>query len=297
MATEETDPSAWRDPVLGPARKLDLPGGSILCHDVGSGPVIVFLHGLLVNANLWRKLVALLKDDFRCVVPDLPIGSHLLPLPDDAGNGPHSVAELAADLIEQLDLEDVTIVGNDSGGAISQVLVTTRPERVGALVLTSCDYRDNFPPKPFSYIKLGGLPGGVWALAQSLRIKPLRRTPIAFGWLSKSPIDPRAENSYLGPVMKSAGVRRDTRSFIRGVDRQVTNEAADLLGNFDRPALIAWSGDDRLFPADDARSLAQDLPKCRLEFIDDAYTFSMEDNPEDLAALIRDFLKVAEVAS
>ena len=290
MASQTNDPASWRAPTLGEAKELDLAAGRLRYHDTGSGPVLVFVHGLLVNANLWRKLVERLSPDFRCVVLDLPIGSHILPRDPDADNGPVAVANLAADAIEALGLEDVTLVGNDSGGAMSQVIVTTRPDRIGRLVLTSCDFRDNFPPKLFGYFKpTAAIPGAFYLLAQSLRIRPMRRLPIAFGWLTKRPIDRAAEDSYLLPAMTSGAVRHDTKKFIRGADHSITNAAADRLGEFGKPALIAWSREDRAFPVEDANSLAAALPDSRLEFVDDAYTFSMEDNPDRLAEVIRDF--------
>ncbi len=284
--------SRWRSPALGPARILDLPGGRRLAyHDAGAGPPIVCVHGLLVNADLWRKLVEGLASNFRCVVLDLPLGAHNLPLPARAPNAPADVVALVADALEALDLEDVTLVGSDTGGALCQMLVTSRPERVGRLVLASCDYRDNFPPKLFSYFKpAAAVPGLLWALLQPLRLRAARRTPLAFGWLTKRPIDRDAEDSYLLPALRDAAVRRDARALINGADVAQTNAAADRLGEFDRPALIAWSADDRVFPVDDARRLVADLPDSRLELVEDAYTFSMEDNPDGLADLIADFI-------
>jgi pimeloyl-ACP methyl ester carboxylesterase len=291
-STATADRSRWRAPALGPPRILDLPGGRrIAYHDVGSGPPIVFVHGLLVNANLWRKLVPRLADKARCIALDRPLGSHNLPLPGGSETGPPAVANMVADAIEALDLEDVTLVGSDTGGALCQMLVTSRPERVGRLVLASCDYRDNFPPKLFSYFKpAAAVPGLMWALLQPMRLRLPRRSPIAFGWLTKRTIDRDAEDSYVLPSIRDAAARRDARAFIRAADVAQTNAAADRLGDFDRPALIAWSADDRVFPLDDAHRLAADLPNSRLELIDDAYTFSMEDNPDRLATLIANFV-------
>lgn len=277
--------------MLGEARELSLPSGSLLYHDVGSGPTLVFVHGLLVNANLWRKMVERLKGDFRCVVLDLPVGSHIRTLPSDASNGPIDVANMIVDAIEALGLEDVTLVGNDSGGAMSQVIVTTRPERIARLVLTSCDYRDNFPPKMFGYFKpTMAIPGGFKLMANSLRFNFVRRLPIAYGWLTHRPIDRDAEDSYRLPPMLNAAVRNDTRKFINGADVAITNQAADRLGDFKKPVLIAWSADDRVFPRKDAEALAASFPDSRLEWVQDSYTFSMEDNPDRLAGLVRDFV-------
>jgi pimeloyl-ACP methyl ester carboxylesterase len=291
-STTATDRARWRSPALGDARILDLPGGRLAYHDVGSGPPIVFVHGLLVNANLWRKVVERLAPDFRCIALDLPLGSHTLPLREGAPNTPPVAANMVADALEALDLDDVTLVGNDSGGALCQMIVTTRPERVGRLVLTSCDYRDNFPPKLFAYLKLAGrVPGLLRVLVQPFRLRLPRRAPIAFGWLTKRPIDRAAEDSYVLPAIHDAAVRRDARAFILGADTADTNAAADRLRQVRQPALIAWSAEDRVFPLEDGRRLAADLPNSRFDPIDDAYTFSMEDNPERLSELIAGFVR------
>jgi pimeloyl-ACP methyl ester carboxylesterase len=282
----------WRDPALGEPRELDLPGGPLRVFERGSGPAIVFVHGLLVNANLWRKVVPRLAPDFRCVALDMPLGSHELAMPEGAPAGAPAAATLVADALDALDLDQVTVVGNDSGGAISQIVVTTRPERVGRLALTSCDYRENFPPKLFAYFKPAAMvPGLMWALLQPMRLGLPRRTPIAFGWLTKRPIDRPAEDSYLYPSITDAAIRRDARGFIRGSDPSQTVAAADRLGEFDRPALIAWSAEDKVFPQSDGRRLAADLPNARFELVEDARTFSMEDNPERLSELIAEFVR------
>ncbi|HEX2161839.1 MAG TPA: alpha/beta hydrolase [Thermoleophilaceae bacterium] len=287
-----TDRAGWRSPALGEPKTIELPGRRMRYHDVGAGPTLVFVHGLLVNANLWRKVIERLAPDFRCVVLDLPLGSHTLPLAAGTPNAVPDVAASIADTIEALDLDDVTLVGNDSGGALSQIVVTTRPERIGRLVLTSCDYRDNFPPKLFSYFKpAAAVPGLMWALLQPMRLHLPRRSPLAFGWLTKRPVDRVAEDSYMLPVLSDAAIRADVRAFIKGADIAQTNAAADRLPQFDRPALIAWSADDRVFPVADAHKLAADLPNSRVELIEDAYTFSMEDNPARLSELIAGFVR------
>ena len=168
----------------------------------------MFVHGLLVNANLWRKVVAKLSPDFHCVTLDLPLGSHTVPMPDATDLSPPAIAEMIADALDALGLEDVTLVGNDTGGAICQMLITSRPDRVGRLVLTSCDYRDRFPPPLFSYFKPAArIPGAFQLLLAPMRFRAPRRLPIAFGWLTKEPIDQPAEDSYLLPVMRDASAR------------------------------------------------------------------------------------------
>ncbi len=280
------------DHPLGEARELRLPQGTIRYREMGdpSLPSAVFVHGLLVNGLLWRNVVPPLAGQLRCIVPDLPLGSHDLPLPPGADVSPGAVAELVADLIAALELEDVTLVGNDSGGAICQLLVTRRPERIGRLVLTSCDAYDNFLPPLFRYLQLlARVPGGAVVGMQMLRVRALRRLPIAFGWLAKRPIERAVEDAYVAPILRDAGVRRDTTAFLRGIDKRDTLAAAERFGDFERPVLIAWSAEDKVFPLRYAERMAAAFPHARLETIADARTFSPEDQPARLAELIAGF--------
>ena len=202
--------ASWRSPALGEAREIDLPQGTIRVHETGAGEPIVFVHGLLVNANLWRKVVPALAGDFRCIALDMPLGSHLRPMPKDADLSPYGLADLVADAIEALGLEDVTLVGNDTGGAISQIVATPRPERIGRLVLTPCDAFDVFPPAIFKWaLAPAQIPALVPLVFAPLRLRAPRRLPFAFGWLAKRPIDRDAEDSYVLPPLSDAGVRRD----------------------------------------------------------------------------------------
>jgi pimeloyl-ACP methyl ester carboxylesterase len=284
--------ATWRDPALGTPRDVRLPQGTIRCHEAGTGAPIVFVHGVLVNANLWRKVVARLAPDFRCIALDLPLGSHTLPMPAATELSPPALADLIADAIAELDLEDVTLVGNDTGGALCQMVVTRRPERIGRLVLTSCDYRDNFPPPMFGYLKpVARIPGAMKALFAPMRLRAPRHLPFAYGWLVKRPIDREAEDSYVYPAMSLPGIEADVKRFLRSIDKRHSNEAADRLKEFTRPALIAWSREDRFFKPAHAERLAADLPDARLEWIDDARTFASEDQPERVAELIAGFVR------
>jgi|SRR5215467_7997445 len=285
--------ATWRDPALGEPRELELAPGRLRCFEAGSGPAIVFVHGVLLNANLWRKVVARLSPDFRCIALDLPLGSHSLPMNADADLSPLGVTNLIADAIEALELEDVTLVGNDTGGALCQMLVTRRPERIGRLVLTSCDYRDNFPPPAFDAIVkvLVKLEPIVPVLFAPLRVPAFRHLPFAMGGMTNQPIERRVENSYALPAIADRRVRADLVKLLSRLDKRLTNEAADRLRDFHSPALIAWSRDDRFFGTADAERLASDLPNARLEWIEDARSFAAEDQPDRLADLIAAFVR------
>ena len=291
MATSNRE---WRAESLGPVRELALPQGAVRYLSVGSGPAIVFVHGALVNANLWRKVVAELSTDFRCVTLDLPFGSHVVPMPPDADLSPPAMADLIADAVEALELDDVTLVGNDTGGAICQIVVTRRPERIGALALTSCDAFDNFPPKLMKPI----MPLLSHAALLRPTLAPARSGAVQraiFGVLAKRPVEPEVLDSYALPALEDAAVRRDLARFMAGLDKRHTLEAAERLPAFDKPAVIAWSREDRFFPADHGERLAELLPQGRLEWIEDSRTFSPEDQPARVAELVAS-LSAAAVA-
>jgi pimeloyl-ACP methyl ester carboxylesterase len=276
---------------------VDLPQGTVRYRDDGDGRPIVFVHGILVNGQLWRRVTPRL-DGFRTIVPDLPLGGHTVPVDPGADLTPPGLARLVADFLDALGLEDVVLVGNDTGGAIAQIAAANHPERIGALVLTSCDSFDNFLPLMFRGMQLAArIPGGLPAMIAPLRVRALRHLPPTFGWLRKRKIEPEVSDAYVRPYFQHAGVRRDLRKVLAGISTRYTNDAAEKLRGFDGPALIAWSADDRIFPLEHGRRLADLLPQGRLETIADSYAFSPEDQPERLAELIREFLQTSSGSS
>jgi pimeloyl-ACP methyl ester carboxylesterase len=253
----------------------------------------VFVHGLLVNGDLWRKVVPLLAGEFRCITPDWPLGSHDLQLDDGVKLTTRKAAGIIRRFLEALDLNDVTLVGNDTGGGLCQIVVAERPERVGRLVLTSCDAFENFPPKAlYPLMAAARVPGLPWLMLQSMRLAPLRRLPISFGWLTKQPIpDEIIMGSYLRPSLENPRVLQDALNLIKDISPRHTKAAAEKLPLFNKPVLIAWAKDDRIFPVADAYRLSETFPNARLELIEDSYTFVPEDQPQRLAASIATFMR------
>jgi len=287
----------WRADELGPARTLELDGGRLNVHVTGEGPAIVFVHGLLVNANLWRGVVPRLAG-FTRVTLDMPLGSHLAAMPARRLT-PDDLGALIGEAVESLGLQDVTLVGNDTGGALCQIAASHRPPWLGRLVLTSCDAFEHFPPpmlKPlFATLRM---PGGATAALAPMRLRAARRLPIAFGLLTHAPIPAAPSDSYVLPALRDADVRADLVRVSRGIDSCHTRQAGERLKAFDRPALIAWSADDVFFPRADGERLAATIPGARFELVDGARTFSPEDRPERLAELIAAFAReTAGVAS
>lgn len=277
---------------------VELPQGTIRYREAGTGDPIVFVHGVLVNGRLWEPTVEHLRKDFRCIVPDWPMGSHRVPMSPDADLSPPAVADMVAAFLDRLDLEKVTLVGNDTGGAICQLVATRRPERIGRLVLTNCDMYDVFPPKLFAYLGiLARIPGGLTAAAQSQRIKALRRSPVAFGVLAKSRLDDGMLEDWVRPGLDDPDVRRDTRKLILGIDPAQTVQAAKELERFNAPALFAWAPEDRWFKIDLAERLAASMPDARVVRIPDAKTFVSLDQPERLAEAITTFVRETKPAA
>ena len=164
-------------------REIELSAGTIEYEDTGGdGPVLVLLHGLVQNGSVWRQVVAKLRPEHRCVVPTLPLGGQRHPMRPGADLSMRGLSRLVAEFLERLDLRAVTLVENDWGGA--HLLVSERGgERVARLVLTSCEAFDNYPPGlPGRAVWLAAkVPGELNAMVQPLRLRPLRRLPMAFG--------------------------------------------------------------------------------------------------------------------
>jgi pimeloyl-ACP methyl ester carboxylesterase len=274
--------------------EIELTAGTIRYRDTGSGPPIVFVHGLLVDGTLWRKVVPRLEDRFRCLVPDLPLGSHAVPMKPDADLTPPALARTIGEFLERLDLRDVTLVANDTGGALTQILLASgeQNDRIARVVLTPCDSFDNFFPPMFRPLQwLARVPGAVNVVIQTLRAPALRRLPLAYGWLTKRRLPNDVTAAWVRPCQTSRGVRKDTAKLLVGVSPRYTNEAAEKLHLFDRPVLIAWAPEDRFFPLEDARRLAELFPDARIEEIADSYTFVSEDQPDQVARLVGAFAR------
>jgi pimeloyl-ACP methyl ester carboxylesterase len=271
--------------------EITLPQGTISYRDTGEGPPVVFIHGLLVDGALWRKVTPLLDGAARSIAPDLPLGSHRTPMNADADITPHGVARLVGDFLAALDLEDVTLVGNDTGGLISQLVALDHGERVGRLVLTNCDCFEVFPPKEFvPMVKSAHIPGAVKAALAPMRAAAARRTVLAYGGLARE-IPDNVTAAWIEPARTDAAVRGDLIRFMKAVDRSISLDAAARLRQLRIPSLVAWGQDDRFFPRQLGERLAQTLPNSRLEPVANSRTFVSEDEPEALADLIRGFVR------
>jgi pimeloyl-ACP methyl ester carboxylesterase len=272
-------------------KELTLPQGTIRYRDEGSGEPILLVHGLLVNGNLWREVFPRLAADFRVIAPDWPLGSQELALNPGADMSPPALARLISDFMDALDLQGVTLVGNDTGGALCQLVAVHHGERLSRLVLTPCDAYEHFPPPAFKPLQvLGSNPRAIPLLLGPMRFAPARNSPIAYGWLMHGR-DNELTAEWTEPVRRSAEIRRQVAAILKGMDNRHTLQAAERFATFDKPVLLAWAPKDRFFPLSDAERLARDFPDARLERIEDSYTFVSLDQPERTAELIAAFVR------
>jgi pimeloyl-ACP methyl ester carboxylesterase len=276
--------------------KVELTAGAIEYVDTGGdGPVVVLLHGLLMDPELYSGVVEELGTGHRCVIPVLPLGAHTLPLGPDADLSMRGIANMVAELLDRLDLKDVTVVGNDTGGVLVQLLMADQNPRVGKAVLVSCDAFDNFPPgmSGKTLVLTGKLSPAMFGMfMQQMRFKMVRRMPFTLGWLTKR--GDAVTKRWMRPVLTQSGIRKDTVRVLRSIskNRTLLDELVDGLRAFDRPTLIVWAKEDKVMPPEHGRRLDELLPKSELVEIEDSYTLIPLDQPAKLADSLRKFTTV-----
>ncbi len=269
------------------AHIAELPQGRVHYRETGSGETLLFIHGLMVHGELWREVVPALSERFRCILPDLPLGAHAEAMNRDADLTPPGLACIIADFMAALDLRDVTIVANDTGGGLTQIVLANHPKRIRRVVLTNCDAYENFLPKTLWPLQaLGWIPGATWLTVQSLR---LRFSRWAFLMLvCREPTDDAVRCSFAAPA-HDGGVRRDLKKVLRGIHSKHTKKAARSFGGFNKPVLLAWGDRCWFFGKRYAERLAADFPDARIEPIPGAGTLVPMDRPDELARAVIDF--------
>lgn len=262
--------------------------GPIHYRESGDGPPIVFVHGLFVTGTMWRKIIEPLSARFRCIAPDLPLGAHKTPVNPGSELSPRVVAGLVRELIESLDLEDVTIVATDTGGAITQLLLADGCDRVGRVVLTPCDSFDNFLPKSIRVFQYWARVPGTDFVLRPFKLRAAQR---ALGnTLAKHSIPDDVLAEWVAPLLAQQGIRNDVRAFLRGIDNRDTLAAAETLRGFERPVLLLWPRKLPFFPFAHAERWVRLLPNARLVEVPDSYTFVSEDQPELMVREIEAFV-------
>jgi pimeloyl-ACP methyl ester carboxylesterase len=269
-------------------KEVELAAGRIRYREAGEGKPVVFVHGYLVDGRLWDGVVDRLSASHRCLAPDWPFGAHGQAMKPGTDLSPPGIAAIVADFLAKHELEDVTIVGNDSGGAISQILVSRHPERIGRLVLTNCDTHENFPPGIFKAMPpLAKLPGGMTVMAAPFRVGAIGRR--AFKPFARTTIPPELVASWLAPSLRDRAVREDLKKVTIGLNKRYTLEAAAALRGSQLPILLAWAPGDKYFPIRYAERLAGEAGNARIVTVEGAQTFVPLDQPQRVAEEIAQF--------
>jgi pimeloyl-ACP methyl ester carboxylesterase len=274
--------------------EVEVSAGTIAYEDTGGeGPVVVFVHGLIMDGSVWRHVVEDLRADYRCVVPTLPLGGHRHPMRADADLTMRGIAGIAEEFIARLGLQDITLAMNDWGGA--QLLIGgAHDDRISRLALCSCEAFDNVPPKGAAKLlpDIARVPGGIAGALMPFRFNRLRRLPMTFGSMTKRPVPREVMDQWFAPALGQSEIRRDLRKYVlsSAQGRRDLLAAAESLRAFDRPALVAWASEDRLMPREHGHRLAELLPQGTLVEIEDSYTLIPEDQPATLAGHMRELL-------
>ncbi len=266
-------------------RLIPVDGGNVAVRIAGSGPPVLFLHGVLTNGTIWDDVVRAASTPMTAVLPDLPLGSHRHPIDPAADLSFPAVVRMVLRIVEELGLERPVLVANDSGGVVAQHLLVHHGDRFTGALFTSSDAFDNFPPKFFWWFgPLLRVPGAVWLAAQLFQVGPLRRSPLLLGRLVRRPLRDDEVDALLDPLRDHPGTRADLRRLARTMHRSVTEALADGLHRFPGPVDVAWSADDPIFPEAHAGRLAELFPDGReVAAIRGAHCFSPIDQPSAVA--------------
>jgi pimeloyl-ACP methyl ester carboxylesterase len=270
-------------------QKVRVDGLDIEYTDTGTGPTVLFVHGVYVTGALWKDVIGELGDGFRCIAPTWPLGAHSTPT-DGADLGAEAAARRIVHFMEALDLRDVTVVANDTGGGLVLASLgdpTLDTSRIARLVLTNCDSYEHFPPGSFAQIvklcRFSSAVGG--AIVRLLATGPGQ----AFFLKAVSKHRPTQERQreIFGAFATSGAARHDAVKVTASLDPALTLRAAPAIEAFDRPVTLTWGTEDQLFPIDHARRLRDAFPHATLIEIHGSSTFVMLDAPRELAEAIR----------
>jgi pimeloyl-ACP methyl ester carboxylesterase len=273
--------------------KVELSAGTIEYDDTGGpGPVLVLLHGLIMDSFIWDDVLTELRArdaSVRCITPTLPLGAHRVAMRPEADLSLPGLAALLGEFLGRLDLRDVVLVVNDLGAPL--LLAAQGHPRLAGLVVTPCEAFDNLPPGLTGKTAAlsARLPGGLWLAVQSLLVPGFARLPITFGWMTRRGVPREMMRRWTEPCRTSSAIRRDVRRYVAAARASDLARATEELRNFDRPALVLWGRRDRVMPPEHGRRIAQILPQARFEELEDTGALVQLDQPQVVARLLADF--------
>jgi pimeloyl-ACP methyl ester carboxylesterase len=285
------------DKSLATQHSVQTASGRISYTQQGAGPVALFVHGVLLNGHLWRHQLAHLSTLRRCIAVDLLAHGDTEIAPDQDVSVTAN-AKMLKEFLDALNIDQVDLVGNDSGGGIAQIFAALHPQHLRSLTLTNCDAHDNWPPEPFkpflAMAAAGGLRGTLDAM---LSDKSVYRSPQALGPAYEHP-ERLADDSierYLRPLVRTETRTRDLQRFLAAFDNQHTLAVEAQLKTLKVPTLIVWGTDDVYFDVKWSHWLADSIPgtRRRVEF-KDARIFFPEERWEEFNQELRAHWQAAQ---
>jgi len=283
---------------LSPARhSVQTASGCISYTEQGAGPVVLFVHGVLLNGHLWRHQLMDLSDIRRCIAVDL-LAHGDTEIAADQDVSVTANAKMLQEFLDGLKIDQVDLVGNDSGGGIAQIFAAMYPERVRSLTLTDCDTHDNWPPEAFKPFLAKAAAGGLRGMLEAmLSDKSVYRSPQALGPAYESPenVSDDSIEKYLRPFVRSEQRIRDLERFLAAFDSKHTLDIEMQLKTLKAPTLIVWGTDDVYFDVKWSHWLADNIPgtRRRVEF-KGAKIFFPEERWEEFNKELRAHWQAAE---
>jgi len=278
-------------------RQIKTPSGTIGYVEQGSGPVALFVHGVLLNGYLWRHQLAQLSDVRRCIAVDLLAhGNTEVSATQDVSVTAN--ANMLAEFLDAMKIDRVDLVGNDSGGGICQIFAALYPERLRSLALTNCDTHDNWPPEAFKpFVAMVAAGGLAETLNSMLADKSIFRSALAPAYERAEDVGDDTIETYLRPLLRSNQNTRNLERFVNAFDSRHTVQIEKQLRRVQAPTLIAWGTDDIYFDLKWSRWLADAIPgtRKRVEFAS-ARIFFPEERPHQFNEELREHWAASSVA-
>ena len=266
--------------------------GPVSYRERGAGEPILFLHEWSTNADTYRRTVDFFADRYRLIFPDWPYAIHEVPMNRDADLSTPGLARIINELMVELDLRDVTLVGTGGGSALATVVAARHPTRVARLMLWTGDALEHFPaPKLEKIARIASFRPTSWLFAHARRIPAVGNW--YYGRTCKHPLDEDVIRSYCEIPAKNPAARRDLRKAVGGIRSEYSVGAVEALRDFPGPVTVAWGPEDQIFPLEDGYRLSRMIESAELELVEDTYSYPGSDRPDRFVELIDDLMSQA----
>ena len=279
---------------------VEVPQGRIAYVAHGEGPTAVFLHGVPLNGAHWRDVIGAVAHKRRAVALDLMGLGH-----SDVGKDQDltftAQAGMVLAVMDALGVASFDLVGNDSGGGVSQIVAVTAPDRIRSLTLTNCDCHDNWPPPAFGQAVMLAKAGQLGlAMMQMLNNLELARSELGLGsgYEHREKLSVEQVQAYLEPVTANPTRMAQLDRFVASMDCTQTLAVEAKLKTLRAPTQIVWGTADVFFAREWADWLRKTIPgTTRIVEADGARLFFPEERPQWFAERLIEHWEAVDRAS